>query len=75
MKYPRGILKKSSTDRDEIVINEEDIVKPKTVIDPALRGNGNFAGLGYFLNSLYTWQIIKDNLGYLILVATKKGGN
>jgi len=37
-----------------------------------VRNLGNFADLGVFLPGMFDWDIIEDNQGVLVLVATEK---
>jgi len=76
MKYPRGILKQdSSVKKEEIVINEWDIVRPIVHGNTfSTRASGNFKNLGYFLTDTCDWQIIRDDMDCPVLVPIKKGG-
>ncbi len=72
-KHPRGIIKDSSKEQDEVVIDKKDIV-PASRISLSIRLSGNFEALGWFLSISYNWQIIEDSVGDSVLVATRKGG-
>lgn len=37
-----------------------------------VRGNGEFKNKGWYLNSGYNWEIIKDSEGFRVLVPTKR---
>ena len=73
MNHPKGQIK--STDiTGTVEFHERDLINVKTedvsLID--VRIYENFANKGYYLNSNYNWQIIKDNVGELVLVPTKR---
>ena len=85
-KIPRGILVKSSTDKNQTVINENDIdtkflslmqsdqlqCASKGTIQ--IRGSGEFKGLGFFLTgiSVANWTIVKDSEDQFVLIPLKK---
>lgn len=75
MKYPTGILREDRCEGETVVIKRSDIMMlmPDGCINPTRRNDGAFAGLGFYLSERCDWQIIKDNLGSLVLVPIKEG--
>jgi len=38
----------------------------------AVKSGGNYKNKGFYLNSNYNWEIVKDNVGYNVLIPTRK---
>ena len=82
MKYKKiELIKDDVVDDGSVVrIKESDIAKPVYDVTVRMesdhylkiRDGGDLDRLGIYLPSAYDWQIVKDNNGILVLVATKK---
>lgn len=71
MKYIKVVILPKK-DKDEIVVKEENIVKPSADTELEVRVQGSLAGAGLFLNSVYDWVIAEDSVGTLVLLKLHK---
>ena len=70
-KYPKARVVNSEIKGEEVLLYEKDIVPPKDCLSSVrTRCGGNLNNKGLFLYSIYDWQVVKDDLGELVLVAT-----
>ena len=75
MVYPKGMIN-YHTLLNVVMFNQGDLVNINAINHSELhvRNCGNFANKGYHLNTHegFNWQIVKDNIGELVLVPTKR---
>ena len=70
MKYPSGRIKLGNSNLT-IEFEKDKIVSVSEYNNIKCRLDGQFRGLGYWLDGHYNWQIIKDEHDELVLVCTK----
>ena len=81
MKYPKVKIAFGDKKEETVVIDKFDLVDcSEDKVNSGMAGpticvrtSGNLDGKGYLLSPMYTWVIVQDDKGCIVLVPVKKG--
>lgn len=78
MRYDKVTLVEGEDDKnivhkkDIITINEGNILGNDFKLIAEKRNNGEFRNLGVWLNPVYNYRIVEDNIGSIVLLTLKR---